>query len=969
MMTNRLQYCLVAMLFMLATISSVRAEDFNPADPPEPMLQRLVSISADPAAGTQAITFGGSFSMGRTITISVTPASGYRFLYWTLDGVQYSTNQSFDYTIGDNNVSFVAKLAKNPVVTVSVSPAAAGSASGGGTYKPGDRPRIRTNGNSGYTFLYWTLNGEQYTSAGTSTSFYYTVGEEDAAFVAVYKDNNAVVEPDPDEPFNPDNPSEPLVYYPVTMTTNLPDGIKPKTIASNGYYAPGKYVSLFVTAPEGYQFLKWTINGIDYSDQASCPYTVGDSAAVFKAHFATSYKIALTASPAEGGTVSGGGSYLPGTKVLLTTSPKSGWAFLYWTLNGERYADAASFYYIVGEKEAAFTAVYVHEDEVPEDPNAPFDPANPSEPLADKAALNIRAYANDSKLGFVSGLPTKPLFEGDEITIEAVSTNADGYYFKQWENGSKENPRTITLSKDANYVATFAKYTFTVTFLDDDQTLLDSRKWDYGDMPSCISPAKPDDESYSYTFTGWQPAIEMVTQEATYTATYRSAVVKTIEIHDGESPDLSGMNVTEGAEIVIEPGGELTVDKDGETIHSLVIMVNGETSGQLHNAGNHSFNASDIYMDYRLDPDNNEASPDQWYAFTVPFPVNIHEGIVRKYGSTSHVYGTDFLIMEYDGQKRANNGKGWKQLTGNILSPGRFYLIGIEGTCNRWLFHKTSDGTLFSPYSMSVSEYSASDSKNQGWNGIGNPTLEHTQAAMSNIDYVCLYNNRTGTFFPKRMEEMTFVVGQPFFIQTETAGSVGFAYHQIPSSVRSRTVNGQSPYMLLSLSQSDTKSFGRMYISLHDEVADTYTIGRDLARMDNSNAAPALWCEAYDTQLAAHGIAMPETEQIIPFVMSVPANGEYVFAMTPTAMENYEVELLCQGAYVATLSASQTLPLQLKAGTTKDYSLRLRKRVATGSSEVMTDDIPCRKVFESGVLYIICDGVRYNAQGQLIYHQ
>lgn len=569
-------------------------EPFNPDNPPEPMVKYHVSISADPADATSAITFGGAYNIGHTITISVTPAYGYRFLHWTKDGEQYTSDQTFDFTIADKDVVFVAKLAKNPVITVSVSPEGAGAAYGGGAYAPGASRQISTSANTGYTFLYWTLNGEEYTAAGTEMSFYYTVGDEDVAFVAVYKKEDKPEEPE--TPFEPESPAEPLVYYPVKVSTDLPDGVQPISIASNGYYAPGKYMSLFVTPPTGYSFLHWTLNDEFYSDQTSCPYTVGDSAATFVAHFAIKYTIALTVNPAEAGTVSGAGTYLPGDKVLLTTSPKTGWVFLYWTLNDEQYADAASFYYIIGETNVAFEAVYVKEEDKPEDPNAPFNPPSPPEPKVEKEALFIQARANDSKLGFVSGLPTTPLFEGDEITLEAVSTNEDGYYFTKWENGSTDNPRTITLTENASYVAYFAKYQFTVTFVDENEEVLDERLWDYGDMPSCVSPAKAEDEEYTYKFSGWQPALQMVTADATYQATYEP--VEKIKDYTPQNLQVTLTEIEGDTQI------DFTWDQvDGVAGYAVQLGYNDELSDPLPATTNaYTLLLSQVLMQYNIDP-------------------------------------------------------------------------------------------------------------------------------------------------------------------------------------------------------------------------------------------------------------------------------------------------------------------------------------------------------------------------------
>ena len=968
----------IGLLCWLSTIGMVQAQgDFNPENPPEPMAQRIVYISADPAEGAASITQGGSFSIGRTISISVTPANGYRFLEWTLDDAPYATTQAISYTVTDNNVSFVAKLAKNPVITVSVSPQGAGSVSGGGSFVPGKKQRISTSAYSGYTLQYWTLNGEPYSEAGTNTSFYYTVGEEDAAFVAVYQANTQPDEPDPEEPFNPDSPPEPLASYPVSISTDLPDNIQPASIASGGLFPMGKMLSLFVSAPKGFAFEKWTINGYHYSNQPSCPYTVGDSAAVFVAHFSARYTVSLSVSPVGAGTTSGGGTYRASEKILVSTTPKKGWTFQYWNLDGERYADAASFYFIVGEKDVNFEAVYLPEGEEPENPDEPFNPDSPPEPMAEKEALTIRAEVNDAQLGYVTGLPTTPLFEGNEITLEAISKNPDGYYFVRWENGLTTNPRTITLTGDAVYIATFAKYQYKITFKDDDGTVLDERQWGYGETPTCISPAKQDDEQFTYRFIGWDPAVVAVTGEATYTAQYTSSAIISgpIVIGNGENEnleDITGVN----PDITIEPGGDLYINTSGVGIGVLVIVADGVHSGEVHHHG-HGVTAEHIYLEYILNPWGTTADPNKWYAFAVPFEVDIETGITRAYGSQSHISGTDFLIKEYDGTLRAETGKGWKSKLTGTLKPGHFYMIGIEGDCNRWRFEKKTGMPYEGDAHVSLSAFESGNTANAGWNSLGNTLLENaglTSISLSDIKYIVTYDNQFGKYETKLISEIAnLFVGQPFFIQTPGDGSFDFKRNSNNSTnmpALRASAQGITPLMHFTLAD-ETQSTGidHMFLTLHGDVDGTYTIGRDVARMTtNCTTAAQLWCTMPNgTELSAHGVAMPEPETIVPITLFAPTAGEYLLGMSCRAINGYEVELLHNGVWVATLSDALPTVLDLNAGNNSDYSLRIsRRNIPTGIEDAQGDNAQSTKVIINDHLYILRAGHMYDAQGKQV---
>nr|MCR5339502.1 InlB B-repeat-containing protein [Lachnospiraceae bacterium] len=95
------------------------------------------------------------------------------------------------------------------------------------------------------------------------------------------------------------------------------------------------------------------------------------------------------------------------------------------------------------------------------------------------------------------------------------------YTFTGWD------PAISKVTADVIYKATYSsvKNAYTVTWKDEDGTVIDSRSYEYGTVSGNLvkpdNPSKDRTDEYTYTFTGWSPAITDVTGNATYTATYK----------------------------------------------------------------------------------------------------------------------------------------------------------------------------------------------------------------------------------------------------------------------------------------------------------------------------------------------------------------------------------------------------------------------------------------------------------------
>lgn len=143
-----------------------------------------------------------------------------------------------------------------------------------------------------------------------------------------------------------------------------------------------------------------------------------------------------------------------------------------------------------------------------------------------------------------------PVYTGEQPSREGDAEHT--YTFAGW------TPEITTVTGDAEYTATFTEgvSTYTVIWQDWDGTELErDENVAYGTTPEYNgeTPSRTGDAQYSYTFTGWTPAVDTVTGNITYTATFSQTVkqytirwmngdvvLKSEQVAYGETPVYSG---------------------------------------------------------------------------------------------------------------------------------------------------------------------------------------------------------------------------------------------------------------------------------------------------------------------------------------------------------------------------------------------------------------------------------------------
>lgn len=277
-----------------------------------------INASPNPSNGG-LVTGGGTYQQGQSCTVSAVANTGYTFLRWTENGNQVSTNANYTFTVTSNRTLVAQFQLQSFTISATVTPSNSGTVTGGGSYNYGQLCTLMATANTGYVFEKWTKNGTQ---ISTEATYSFTVTES-ASYVAHFQ----------------------LQNYTINVSANPTNG---GSVTGAGSYNYGQSCTITATAAPNYTFLRWTENGNQVSTNASYTFTVTNNrflVAQFQAQ--SSYTIIVSASPANGGSVSGGGTYNNGQSCTVTATSNSGYTFTNWTENSNQVSTNANYTFTV----------------------------------------------------------------------------------------------------------------------------------------------------------------------------------------------------------------------------------------------------------------------------------------------------------------------------------------------------------------------------------------------------------------------------------------------------------------------------------------------------------------------------------------------------------------------------------------------------------------------------------------------
>ena len=416
------------------------------------------------------VTEGGIYHYGDTIILEATPNPGFVFERWS-DSITDNPRE----VIVTQDSTFIAWFTSGQyTITVVSDNPAWGYVTGGGTFHYGDTIQIAATANLGFAFYNWddgntdnpreviVTNNQTFTAhfgiqqcliktyvipegagevTGGGTYDYgeiiYLTAHGNTGYVFGYWDDGQIT--NPRMVFVDGDAGYTAVFTPVQyeITTEC-DPVNGGTVTGAGTYDYGSIATLTATPNENYIFLCWS-DGIVSNPRNVTVTGNANYKAIFHLNGTPQYTITVVANDPLLGTVTGSGIYPEGVTIDISATPNEGAIFVSWN---DGNIDNPRRVTVTGDM--TFTAIFTEIQN-----------------------YTITVTSENPLFGSTYGSGVYPA--NTIITIGATPNS--GCYFTGWQDGDTSNPRTIIVTGDAEYIASFSHnpiQTYTVTVLYDE---------------------------------------------------------------------------------------------------------------------------------------------------------------------------------------------------------------------------------------------------------------------------------------------------------------------------------------------------------------------------------------------------------------------------------------------------------------------------------------------------------------------
>jgi uncharacterized repeat protein (TIGR02543 family) len=262
-----------------------------------------LTISTSGSGSTSPSTGRRSYGSGSQVQVTATPASGWYFSHWHLDGVDAGSSNPTTVTM--NSAHTLQAVFTQITYTLTISVTGSGSTSpavGSHVYSQGSSIQVTASPVAGWSFDHWVLDGS---STGSANPYTVTMNSGHT-LSAVFTQST----------------------YTLTVSTSGQGSVS--KVPSQATYAYGSSVQLTATPSTGWSFSGWSGGASGTAN----PLTIvmNDNKAVTATFTQNQYT--LTVNTSGQGSVAKSPSqatYTYGASVQLTATPAAGWSFAGWS--------------------------------------------------------------------------------------------------------------------------------------------------------------------------------------------------------------------------------------------------------------------------------------------------------------------------------------------------------------------------------------------------------------------------------------------------------------------------------------------------------------------------------------------------------------------------------------------------------------------------------------------------------------
>ena len=154
--------------------------------------------------------------------------------------------------------------------------------------------------------------------------------------------------------------------YTLSLTASPAEG---GTLTGAGKHKEGNDVTITATPNEGFDFVAWMNGTVQLATTASYTFKMPNADAAYTAVFKSNkpdepeeeYELTLTASPANGGRVSGAGLYLADEEVTISAEANQGFKFVAWLNDTDTLSKEATHTFKMPDGDLSLTAKFIVE--------------------------------------------------------------------------------------------------------------------------------------------------------------------------------------------------------------------------------------------------------------------------------------------------------------------------------------------------------------------------------------------------------------------------------------------------------------------------------------------------------------------------------------------------------------------------------------------------------------------------------